>query len=130
MKTAQDTKRLPEAYLTGRRGEQAAKAYLEARGYTILAANYHAGHKEIDLIAQADNRLVFVEVKTRAANCLVLPQDAVHRLKQHHLRRAANTYILRTKNPLEARFDIICVQKTDDGRVEVTDHIVDAFHHA
>ncbi len=127
MKTAQDGKRLPEAYVTGRRGEQAAKAYLEARGYTILAANYHAGHKEIDLIAQTGNRLVFVEVKTRAKNRRVLPQDAVHRLKQHRLRRAANTYILRTKNPLEARFDIICVQKTPDNRIEVTDHLIDAF---
>ncbi len=127
MKTVQEEKQLPESYLTGRRGEQAAKAYLEARGYTILSANYRAGHKEIDLIAQGDNRLVFVEVKTRAKNCLVLPQDAVHRLKQHHLRRAANTYILRTKNPLEARFDIICVQKTPDGHIEVTDHIIDAF---
>lgn len=127
MKTESNERPLPESCLTGRRGEQAAKAYLEARGYTILAANYHAGHKEIDLIAQTDDRLVFVEVKTRAKNCLVLPQDAVHRLKQHRLRRAANTYILRTKNPLEARFDIICVQKSADGRIEVTDHLIDAF---
>ncbi|MDE7148814.1 MAG: YraN family protein, partial [Bacteroidales bacterium] len=68
---------LPESYLTGKRGEQAAKAYLEARGYTVLAMNYRAGHREIDLIAQTGDRLVFVEVKTRAQNCLVLPQDAV-----------------------------------------------------
>lgn len=121
---------LPESYVTGRRGELAAKAYLETRGYTVLAMNYHAGHREIDLIAQTADRLVFVEVKTRAQNGLVLPQDAVHRLKQYHLLRAANTYILRTNNPLEARFDIICVRKTTGGQIEVTDHIVDAFRQA
>lgn len=121
---------LPESYVTGRRGELAAKAYLEARGYMVLETNYHVGHREIDLIAQTADRLVFVEVKTRAQNCLILPQDAVHRLKQHHLLRAAHAYILRTRNPLEARFDIICVRKTAGGEVEVTDHIIDAFRQA
>lgn len=121
---------LPESYVTGRRGELAAKAYLEARGYRVLEMNYHAGHREIDLIAQTDDRLVFVEVKTRAQNGLILPQDAVHRLKQRHLLRAANTYILRTRHPLEARFDIVCVRKTAGGQIEVTDHIIDAFRQA
>lgn len=121
------TQPLPESYLTGKGGEEAAKAYLTAKGYTILETNYRVGHREIDLIAQHENRLVFVEVKTRAQNCLVLPQDAVHRLKQWHLLRAAHAYILRSHSKLEARFDIVCVKKTADGRLEVTEHIENAF---
>lgn len=121
------TQPLPESYLTGKGGEEAAKAYLAAKGYTILETNYRVGHREIDLIAQHENRLVFVEVKTRAQNCLVLPQDAVHRLKQWHLLRAAHAYILRTHSKLEARFDIVCVKKTAEGRLEVTEHIENAF---
>ncbi len=121
------TEPLPEFYLTGKGGEEAAQTYLIAKGYTILETNYRVGHREIDLIAQHENRLVFVEVKTRAQNCLVLPQDAVHRLKQWHLLRAAHAYILRSHSRLEARFDIICVKKTPLRTFEVTEHIVNAF---
>lgn len=46
-------------------GEQAAVAHLREHGYTIHETNWHCRTGEIDIIAQQDDMLVFVEVKTR-----------------------------------------------------------------
>lgn len=112
---------------TGKIGENAACQYLLEKGYLILATNYRVGHKEIDIIAQDNQRLVFVEVKTRRENSLIMPQDAVHRLKQIFIIQAARAYIQRTHNKSEGRFDIICVQKSPLGIFHVTEHIKEAF---
>ena len=50
----------------GRRGEEAAVEYLREKGYSILARNWRNVHKELDIIAQEDDELVIVEVKTRS----------------------------------------------------------------
>lgn len=49
----------------GRRGETAVCSYLMERGYKILTRNYRIRGGEIDIIAQKEEILAFVEVKTR-----------------------------------------------------------------
>jgi len=49
----------------GDRGEQAATAYLEQCGYTIVTRNWRCRYGEIDLVARDGEQLVFVEVRTR-----------------------------------------------------------------
>ena len=49
----------------GRRGEDAACAYLLRHGYSIVERNYRCRRGEIDIIAVKDGGAVFVEVKTR-----------------------------------------------------------------
>ena len=49
----------------GRRGEDAACAYLLRHGYSIVERNYRCRRGEIDIIAAKDGGAVFVEVKTR-----------------------------------------------------------------
>ena len=51
----------------GRDGENYALGYLENKGMKCIARNFRSGHGEIDLIVQDGKELVFVEVKTRAA---------------------------------------------------------------
>lgn len=49
----------------GQTGEDQAAQYLANKGYQILGRNWRCSHGEIDIIAQDQQGLVFVEVKTR-----------------------------------------------------------------
>jgi putative endonuclease len=49
----------------GAKGEALARRHLEARGYTLLDANFRTRHGELDLVAADPGHLVFCEVKTR-----------------------------------------------------------------
>lgn len=50
---------------TGKLGENIAVRYLRKRGYKIVDRNVHFRCGEIDIIAEKENVLYFVEVKTR-----------------------------------------------------------------
>ncbi len=50
---------------TGAWGEDQAAAWLKEQGYTIVARNYFARVGEIDIVATCEQRLCFIEVKTR-----------------------------------------------------------------
>ena len=52
--------------ILGNIGEAKAEAYLKECGYKILERNYRAKFGEIDLIAEKDKVITFVEVKSRA----------------------------------------------------------------
>lgn len=73
----------------GRRGELLAVRMLEARGWRILATNYRAGRREVDVVARRGNLLAFVEVKTRSGSGFGAPQAAVTRLKQREIEAVA-----------------------------------------
>lgn len=110
----------------GKLGEQIAKEYLSKKGYTILESNWTHGHKEIDLIAQYEKKLVIVEVKCRNSSPLELPQHAVNKQKQRDLISAANAYISTIDLDCEIRFDIIAIVLK--GEKTEIDHIEDAFY--
>ena len=50
---------------TGQKAERAAMVYLEMRGYKIIEQNWRRPRCEIDIIAQKDKTIFFVEVKYR-----------------------------------------------------------------
>ncbi|MET0945038.1 MAG: YraN family protein, partial [Flavobacterium sp.] len=51
----------------GKEGEKLAAKYLQENGYEILDRNWTFQKAEIDIIAQKDNYLAIVEVKTRSS---------------------------------------------------------------
>lgn len=108
-------------------GEDAATDLLQQKGYAILERNYRLNHLEVDIIALKDGILVFVEVKTRAADYLVAPQDAVNRQKQKLIINAANGYIRKHKRTEEARLDVITVLHKN-GKVTNVSHIENAYY--
>lgn len=61
----------------GKLGEELAVDFLQKNGYDILETNWVFQKAEIDIIAQKDNTLVAVEVKTRSSIDFGLPQDFV-----------------------------------------------------
>ena len=111
----------------GKFGEEQAVAYLQQNGYDILETNWTFQKAEIDIIAQKENTLAIVEVKTRSSIEFGLPQDFVKPKKIQLLVEAVNEYVISNDLDVEVRFDIISVYKEDgDYKIE---HIEDAFFH-
>ena len=77
----------------GTAGEEAAARYLTALGYTVLERNYRCGHGEIDIIAERNGRISFVEVKTRRWHGYGRPAEAVDADKKRRIRRTAMHYL-------------------------------------
>lgn len=92
----------------GNAGENFAAKYLEQRGYKILAKNFRVRSAEIDIVAEFDGVIVFVEVKTRSAVNHGLPIEAVNFRKQKKIIEAASVF-LQDENYFEkpCRFDVI-----------------------
>jgi len=110
----------------GRRGEDLAKAHLEAAGYQILDINWTYGKAEIDLIAYKEQLIIFAEVKTRTGNGFGEPEDFVDARKQKMLATAADEYIYLKSHQGEVRFDIIAILFKNDTHYTLN-HIEDAF---
>lgn len=114
---------------TGRLGEEAAAAFLAAKGYRILDRNFRCKGGEVDIIARAPHSgfLVFAEVKARRGTGFGLPQQAVNPFKQRQISKAALFWL--SKNRLhgcDARFDVMAVFLADDGNHKI-EHIENAF---
>lgn len=109
----------------GKRGEEAAVRYLQQKGYLILDRNWMNEKYEIDIIAQDDDYIVFVEVKTRSSNQWGNPEEAVSKGKIKRIVNAADFYLIDKDIDLPARFDIISV--IWNGHKFEIDHIEDAF---
>ncbi|MCX7846667.1 MAG: YraN family protein [bacterium] len=86
------------------------------RGLRILQRNYRCPHGEIDLVAEDGPTLVFVEVKTRAAESDELPEAALTPRKRHRLCRAARHFMqtFHTGDRL-FRFDLVGIELFPDG---------------
>jgi len=117
---------MAESHNLGKRGEDIALKHLTDNGYLILARNWSTGRKEIDIIAEDDNYIVFVEVKTRMIDYQLHPRDAVSVPKQRNIIYAAHTWIQRNMPSKEARFDVISI--VTDGRKSEIEHIEHAFY--
>jgi putative endonuclease len=95
----------------GRRGEDAAAAYLERIGITVEERNWRCPVGEIDIVAREDGCLVLVEVKTRRSERAGTPEEAVSPTKQRKLIRLAQAYIQRSSVPADSvRFDVIAIR--------------------
>jgi putative endonuclease len=111
----------------GRLGEDMAHRYLRSRGCTIVARNYRprGGAGEIDVVAWQGERLLFVEVKTRATAEFGEPEAAVDVEKRDRLQRAARDYARRADIEwARTRFDIVSIVLETPVRIE---WIRDAF---
>jgi len=96
----------------GKLGEDSAAEYLEAHGYHILGKNVFVGRREIDIIAENETHLAFVEVKTRrqvpdANSIFGPPADAVDYKKRENLVSAAEEYLLKNGCDKSPRIDVI-----------------------
>ena len=109
-------------------GECWAKAYLEGRGYRILEAGFRCCLGEIDLVAEEGGELVFIEVKTRQDTSFGYPEEQISFVKKRRLGRLAQWYFkYRIRKERPARFDVVSLLMTKEGRVREVDLIQNAF---
>jgi len=73
----------------GRRGEDAAAAYLTKLGWRILDRNWRCPEGELDIVAHDGATHVVCEVKTRSSARFGDPLDAITPIKAGRLRRLA-----------------------------------------
>lgn len=78
---------------TGASGETAACEYLEKHGYIIKHRNVRYRNGELDIVAVKENKLIFVEVKTRTSSVAGMPYEAITAGKLKHLLHAIQLYI-------------------------------------
>ena len=116
----------------GKLGEAYAAAYLEQRGYRLVAANFTLPvgrnlrgavvNNEIDLVAYDGETLCFIEVKTRASDWFAPPQVNVDLRKRRQVTRAARAYRRLFELENEAyRYDVVTVVLPEDSdpRIEL-----------
>ena len=103
----------------GRTGERLAAEALISRGYQIRERNFRCLHGEIDLVADHEQDLVFVEVKTRRGNAYGLPEEAVTLRKRQKLVQVASYYLdLHACSEHSWRIDVVAVQLSKGGKPE------------
>jgi len=110
----------------GNEGEKLAFNYLVKKGYKILTRNYRFKRNEIDIVAEFENTLIIIEVKTRASRFLAGPEETVTPAKQKTIIKVANDYIQEHEIDLDTRFDIISIILNEkETNIE---HLIDAFY--
>ena len=84
----------------GKIGEDLALDFLKSHSFSILEKNFHSKLGEIDIIAEKEHCLYFIEVKTRSNINHGKPFEAVNKRKVYHIKKAAQYYLL--KNQFES----------------------------
>lgn len=122
---------LAEHLRVGRVGERLAERYLVGEGFEILERNWRsstrgvrsaARHGEIDLIAQREGSLYFVEVKTRIGDHLVgdySPQTAFTAVKVARLNMICEHYLRESDFSGEVFNALVVVNLLSEGGVSV-----------
>jgi putative endonuclease len=103
----------------GAAGEKAAVEWLEREGFEILARNWRSGRYELDIVARRSDTLHFVEVKTRDAEGWASPEEAMTPAKQRSFRLAVQAWLAQNPSDLEPQLDLIAVDTSPDGILEV-----------
>lgn len=111
----------------GNWGEDIAIDLLVKKGYKIKERNWRFQKAEVDIIAQIENTLVAVEVKTRSTDYFGNPQDFIKPKKIKLLVKAVDEYVSRNDLDVNVRFDVIAIIKTEN-EIKI-EHLEDAFFH-
>ncbi|MDP3353298.1 MAG: YraN family protein [Flavobacteriaceae bacterium] len=112
--------------LLGQKGEDLAAEYLLKNGYKIIERNWRFRKAEVDLIAQKENILAVIEVKTRTSLDFGNPQDFVNPKKIKLMVSAINEYVISKNLDVSVRFDIIGILQ--NGNETKLEHLEDAFY--
>ena len=90
-------------------GEGVAAEYLEEHGYEVIDRNIRTPYGEIDILAEKDGFISFVEVKTRTTGSYGPPEISITPRKQEHMIAAAEHYA--QQNEIDHwQIDVIAVE--------------------
>jgi putative endonuclease len=110
----------------GRAAENAAVAFLESQGLSIVLRNYLRRTGELDVVARDQSTLIIIEVRTRSSNAFGSAAASVTYRKQTRILRAASQLLQQRRElgSLRVRFDVIVVHEplSELPRVEWIKH--------
>ena len=107
----------------GNFGEDIAVSYLKKNKFTILERNYRYKRCEIDIIAEKDNCIYFIEVKIRKNNSFGYPEEFVSEAQKNRIKLAAENYIYNNNWNGKILFNIISIEEKNNNIL----FFIDAF---
>jgi putative endonuclease len=118
-----------EKQIIGNLGEDIGCKFLVKHGFAIKDRNYRKKWGELDIIAEKDNLLHFIEVKTVSHITEHNPEENVHPWKQKRLSRAIQTYLLEKKisEDIEWQIDIMAIFldfNTRKAKIRITENVI------
>jgi putative endonuclease len=104
----------------GREAEALVQQAYSAAGWRVLARNWRAGAREIDLIVRRGRLVAFVEVRARSTAAFGHPLATVGRGKRRDVASAAARWIAEHGSDRDAyRFDVVAVRRGPGGEMEL-----------
>ncbi len=114
--------------LIGQQGENAAASHVRRLGMRILYRNWRHKKLEIDIICEDSEGFVFVEVKTRKADGMTSPIEAITPQKREALTKAAQIWLamheahIKYDKPYRFAVASVTYSETLSYHVEFYDH--------
>jgi putative endonuclease len=113
----------------GNRGEWLAAQRLESLGYTIRERNWRCPVGELDIVAEKDGALIFVEVRTRHGDKFGTPEESIDKRKQAKLLETAQTYLEEHREEERNwRIDVVAIEigkRNEVVRMEVIEDAIE-----
>jgi putative endonuclease len=101
--------------IKGQEGELLVAQHLQKEGYKIITKNYRKFFGEVDLIAQKEDTIAFVEVKWRN-NPLIDPAELIGPSKQKKIISIAKYYLSQhTDLEVVCRFDVALIEQNNNS---------------
>ncbi len=105
-------------------GENWAAAYLQAQGYALRARNWRHDHGELDIVAERDAVIVFVEVRTRQTERFGRAEESITPRKRARLIATAQAYLdAHGLQDAQWQIDVIAIHAPPDGSTPHIQHI-------
>ncbi len=99
----------------GKEGKLIAFIFLQKEGFRILKTNWRYQKAEVDIIAQKDELLTFVEVKTRGSKKFGKTEEAINKKKNTLYKDATEGYLEQYPSDSEIRFDVVSIVIAKDA---------------
>ena len=134
-----------ETQKIGEIGENIAVKFLVKRGFSILDRNYTKKWGELDIVAEKQDKIYFIEVKSVSTPSLIKftspqaspyqgeedyrPEENMHPWKMKRISRTIQTYLLSKKIPDEKEWqvDLLIVYldlKNKKARIKLVEDII------
>jgi len=100
---------MPTHLDTGKTGELLGLQYLLEQGFVVMEKNWRFSRWEVDVIAERDKVLHFIEIKTRRSKKFGWPEDKVGKKKIQFLINAAEAYLYQFPQWQRIQFNILSI---------------------
>lgn len=105
-------------------GEAIAARHLEDKGYAVRDRNWRHGHGELDIVAEHNGEIIFVEVRTRRSDVFGTPEETITPRKRAKLIATAEAYLdAHTLLDAQWQIDVIVIDLGPRNAVKRLDHI-------